>query len=283
MWKKILHKIKMFFRYSRKIKLGGGFTLLQLCYVFFCYKRHKKIKDRLIEVKLKGNRYPIFIRTNSSDVCLIFSISLAGEYDLKYPMNMMDKVTIIDAGANIGLFSIEMANKFPESSILAVEPDLENYKLLEKNTKGYPNIICINKGLWSEECWLKVHTELPAYGITVEKVDKQNADIEAIDVNYLIQKYNLSTIDIMKMDIEGSEYQIFTNNNQMWISMVRMFIIESHEYLFPGCRKQIDRVLTTNYNFELFEHGEDTIYIAPKRIEGWSEHMKKNLSEGGIC
>lgn len=267
MYKKILHKVKVFLRYSKQIK-GGGLTLLKLCLIFYCYKKQKQIKDRLVEVRLKQIKHPIWIRTNTSDICLIFSISLAGEYDLKYPMKGTDELTIIDAGANIGLFSIEMVNKFPKSFILAIEPDLENYKLLEKNTKEYPNIICINKGLWSEECWLKVHTELPAYGITVEKVDKQNADIEAIDVHYLIEKYKLSAIDIMKMDIEGSEYPIFTNNNLIWISMVRMFIIEPHDYLFSGCRKQINRVLTTYYNFELFEHGEDIIYVDTKKIEG---------------
>lgn len=260
MWKNIFHKIKMFLEYSKKIE-GGGVSLLKLSFIFYCYKKNKKMKDGLIEVNLKKNKYPILIRTNSSDICLIFSICFAGEYNLEYPLKKTDKLCIIDAGANIGLFSIEMANKFPESFIVAIEPDLDNFKLLEKNTKKYPNIICINKGLWSEKCWLKVHSELPSYGITVEKAEEKEADIEAIDVDYLIEKYHLSAIDIMKMDIEGSEYQIFTDDNISWISRVKMFIIESHDYLFPGCRKQIDKVLTADYNFRIFEHGEDTIYL----------------------
>ena len=39
----------------------------------------------------------------------------------------------IDAGANIGLTSIYFANKFPNAKIVALEPEIDNYIILQKN------------------------------------------------------------------------------------------------------------------------------------------------------
>src|SRR5438093_872186 len=43
---------------------------------------------------------------------------------------------IVDAGANIGATALYFMLTFPNSSVVAVEPDHENYNLLSKNTQG---------------------------------------------------------------------------------------------------------------------------------------------------
>lgn len=45
---------------------------------------------------------------------------------------------IIDAGANIGLTSVYLANRFPNARILALEVDQQNFELLAENARPYP-------------------------------------------------------------------------------------------------------------------------------------------------
>jgi hypothetical protein len=55
---------------------------------------------------------------------------------------------IIDAGANIGLFSIMMAIRYPTCKIVALEVESGNFELLCRNVGGYKNIVPMQKALW---------------------------------------------------------------------------------------------------------------------------------------
>src|SRR5579862_1866714 len=107
-----------------------------------------KVLKRRIEVKVAvpGIAHPIYLRLRSADVALCQEILLRGQYEWTFSETPR---VIVDAGANIGLAAIFYANKFPESKIWAIEPELSNYQMLEKNTAPYPNIMPIHGALWS--------------------------------------------------------------------------------------------------------------------------------------
>ena len=54
-----------------------------------------------------------------------------------YPNFDKNEIVIIDAGANIGFASVFYKNKFPNSRIVALEPEKENFNWLKKNTLKY--------------------------------------------------------------------------------------------------------------------------------------------------
>jgi FkbM family methyltransferase len=57
----------------------------------------------------------------------------------------------VDCGANVGCSVIWLANEFPGAEIVAVEPDLPNFQLLNYNVAHFDNIRTIRAALWSEE------------------------------------------------------------------------------------------------------------------------------------
>src|SRR6266498_4566514 len=63
---------------------------------------------------------------------------------------------IVGGGANIGLFTILMKNKYPDAKIICIEPDPENFELLQKNVLVYQNVYCENCGLWNKNTLLNV-------------------------------------------------------------------------------------------------------------------------------
>ena len=76
----------------------------------------------------------------------------------------------------------------------------------------------------------------------------------------LMRNYDLSQIDVLKMDIERAKKQLFLKNYEQWLPKVKMIIIELHEWLKPGCSKSFfEAVQKTFVNYSYSVCGENTI------------------------
>jgi FkbM family methyltransferase len=67
--------------------------------------------------------------------------------------------------------------------------------------------------------------------------------IPAVTVGELLAGSGLNAIDILKMDIEGAEREIFLSGDQGWLASTRALLIEIHERDFPGSRAAIHSAL----------------------------------------
>jgi len=109
------------------------------------YYQLKTNKDTIVIPELK---HPITIRPHTTDGLVFRQIFYKGEYDIHIPF---DPAYIIDGGANIGLFSVLFANRFPQAKILSIEPEESNFLMVKKNIAAYPQIVPIQAGLWNRE------------------------------------------------------------------------------------------------------------------------------------
>ncbi|MBV9452789.1 MAG: FkbM family methyltransferase, partial [Rubrobacter sp.] len=71
-----------------------------------------------------------------------------GKRHLEIPLRGSPQL-IVDGGANVGYSSIYFAEKYPDTRIIAVEPNPENCALFRKNCSVYPNIELIQGALWT--------------------------------------------------------------------------------------------------------------------------------------
>jgi len=141
----------------------------------------------------------------------------------------------------VGLASIYFANKYPESKIVAIEPEESNFKLLKINVCPYANIIPLQAALWdkNEEISL-VDPGLGKNGfMTEENGNKEHHGnfchhTQGKTVDRIMQDYDLQRIDILKIDIEGAEKEVFSDASS-WIGKVDGVIIELHERMKSGC------------------------------------------------
>jgi FkbM family methyltransferase len=206
-------------------------------------------RDSIIKIVYGNYNAPIFLRNDTSDVGIYRAIIENGEYDF-----IVDKEpdVIIDAGANIGLSTIFFANKYPNAKIIAIEPEDSNYKLLEKNTESYGNVCLIKAALWDSirDIYL-FDTGLDKDGFMVGEMGsgkdmitpyhKERCLTKTVTIEKLIKDYSLAKIDILKMDIEGSEKEVF-NNCFGWIDNVNVIIVELHERMKRGCNKSFNKI-----------------------------------------
>lgn len=211
-------------------------------------------------------KYPVYLRLRTSDISVFRQVLLMREYDAEFSKSPR---VIIDAGANIGLTSVFYANKYPQATILAIEPESSNFEILKRNTEAYPNITAIHAALWKGSGQISVID--PGHGhYGFRTVDVTDGTREASDCNYvqsltvdnLIADYNLKFIDILKIDIEASEKEVF-DNSATWIDCVGVVVVELHDHLRVGCARSV--YLSTR-DFELEWRKGETVFLARKEF-----------------
>lgn len=245
------------------------------------WKEYNKIfknygeEDKSELVKFKYDNRDLFIRSFSTDIMLMDSILVGKRVDRKwigeyswvedYLMNLNKKRPIIvDAGANVGLFSRWVLKRVPEAKIYAIEAESKNFEILKRNTQGY-FVNCINKGLWSKECRLKVIArDTGEWGFMVKETNEDDTDIvEAISLKDIMENYKFGEIDLLKMDIEGSEYEIFSSDNLAWLDRCRALVVETHDHIIEGSDQQVNKVLR-EYGFSKYTYEENQFFWKSK-------------------
>ncbi len=181
---------KLFIKYI--IRLGP------LNFFDYLYQRFIK-KKKLLQIKVPGLGDTVAVRNHTSDIPLFANIFMLREYNV--PLAEPVK-TIIDCGANIGLASLYFISEFPNAKIIAIEPEGNNYHLLKRNLKSYKNVTCINKGVWSTSTNLEViNTNHGNHAFMVkESAISSERSIKAISIGDIINEFQLSEIDILKID-----------------------------------------------------------------------------------
>jgi FkbM family methyltransferase len=227
-------------------------------------KMMKGNKGQVIEVRPPGMKYPVFIRAKTSDEFTFRQIFVNGEYEFDY--NGLP-TTIIDAGANIGLAAVFFINRFPGSKIICLEPEPENFALLQKNVQPYPTITAVQSGLWDKTTNLQIiDSGLGHWGFTVEECANPEVNsIRAISMSDLMNQFNINSLDIVKMDIEGSEKEVLESDNiNDWLSRCNTLVIELHDRMKRGTSQALFNALL-QYDVLTEQKGENMICRISKK------------------
>lgn len=221
--------------------------------------------------KLKMRKFP------SSDLKVFEQVYFWNGYSCVlecYRKNYSDPgkiLNIIDCGSNIGLTSLYFLESFPNSRLLAIEPEKENFALMNFNLDNsiWPNIEKLNGAVWSSNSKIKILKDFrdqSDWSFRVEETKEENS-VEAFSIDYLIKAYKFNIIDILKIDIEGAEAELFTspNSNLDFLKITKCLAIEIHDEF--NCRSEIERILK-DYGFILFNWSELTI--------GYNQNLKLN-------
>lgn len=174
------------------------------------------------------------------------------------------KLNFIDAGSNIGLTSVYFSTFFPDSRFITIEPDDSNFETMSFNLSAN-GVIATEKvkgGVWSTNSFLRIVSDFRDqndWSFRVEETATET-NLRAYSINYLMEKNHFQTIDILKIDIEGSEKEVLTSSKAdvSYLAKTKCVAIEIHDEF--DCREAIYEVLR-NYDFEFFNSGELTIGI----------------------
>jgi len=187
------------------------------------------------------------LRPGTTDFDTYEHVFVLKEYEIDLPF--VPKL-IIDGGANNGMSAIFFALKYPSANIISVEPNKDNFRLLQHNTRDFKNVTAICKGVWNESGFLKIiNSDADSNAFRVDKINSnEDGAIPAVSISDLLMSEKAAAIDILKLDIEGAEKKVFESNYESWLPKTRLLIIELHDKIQPGSSKALFNAIS-NYNF----------------------------------
>lgn len=217
---------------------------------------------------------PVHLRMRTTDVSVYEEIVANGEYRFEIAR---EPTVIVDAGANIGLTSIFFANRYPGAKVIAIEPEASNFRMLIKNCERYSTIVPIEAALWSSDTRVDLQdpgtgswgfrtedrqqvqdTGAPAQDTGAVARPGDDAGVRALTIPTLMREVGIDHIDILKVDIEGAEKEIF-DHCDAWIDRIGVLAVELHDRWKPGCSEAVEAAAR---NFPItWTRGETTFFL----------------------
>lgn len=230
-------------------------------------KKHFHSRDAYVmafDLKFKKNiiRIPrrkitIELRDNTKDLETFGEIFLHNIYDIHLPIKPL---TIVDAGANTGLATVFFRTKYKDAKIVTIEIEKSNVEMIKKNTANLPNIQIVEAALFNKNAFFKIidpYNATNSFQIT-EVAENEPYDIKSVTLDGILLDNNWDTIDILKVDIEGAEKQLFESNFENWLPKTKVIMIETHDRMFPKCSFTVMNTIN-KYNFVLYTTNEGTL------------------------
>jgi FkbM family methyltransferase len=198
-------------------------------------------RESVVTARWAESPYPIFLRAGSSDMSVFKEVLLDEEYS--FPLAETPH-TIIDAGANIGLSAIWYATRYPQARIIAIEAERANFELMVRNLEAYPNVTPVHAALWSHDGVLDIEDPFRVGGWGFQTTPRDGGagssfgSVECVTAGEVIEKYGLDRVSLFKIDIEGAEYELFSDpGSSEWLTSVDAIAIELHDRFRPGCAR----------------------------------------------
>lgn len=188
---------------------------------------------------LPGVEHPLYARPRTSDLAAFHAIF--GRHQQAVDLGFTPE-TIVDLGANVGYAAVDLALRYPDASVVAVEPEPSNVEVLRRNI-GSLNIVVVQAAVWPRRALLELEeAEIGHVGFRVHEVSSSRRAVQTVTMPMLMEQTGFDVVDLLKIDIEGAELELLTQEAE-WLEGVRAIAIEFHDTIKPGCSARGEEAL----------------------------------------
>ncbi|MFY8108688.1 MAG: FkbM family methyltransferase [Bacteroidia bacterium] len=210
------------------------------------------------------------IRKKSTDFLVFEQVILNQEYkpflDLIKKYSQNKGLNLVDAGSNVGFASLYLNEHLNINRIVSIEPSKENIKNLKENfhSNSITNIHIYETGLWEKKTRLKLDTNFRdgrEWSLRLIETNENDPDgFDCISIENIFDDEKIEIIDILKIDIEGGEKEVFKafEKDNSILSKIKFIAIEIHDEIAD--REKINTQLL-DAGFEIETVGETTIGV----------------------
>jgi FkbM family methyltransferase len=187
-----------------------------------------------MEFQLPNMANPVAIRTGMSDMQVFHDIFIWGEYGFLKPFH--EQTNLLDIGANVGYSSAYFAGIYPKCEVVAVELMPSNFEQLSHNTAFLgERIRTVEAAVWSHNDGVSIADDTfrdgDAWSHHASEAEAGKSLVPSITMVELMQQHAMPRVNICKIDIEGAEYELFTDGNRGWTNHCDVILLEIHEDL----------------------------------------------------
>jgi FkbM family methyltransferase len=190
------------------------------------------------------------------------------EYDLlPHLPEDLPNPRIADLGANVGFAACYFSSLFPGAQIMCCEPDPRNIAMLRETIDANAlNAKIVEAAVASKAGRLRLRIGANPTCSSLESTEmhdlKDSIEVDLVTVPQIMERAGWDQIDILKIDIEGSEKELLESNNA-WLEHVRYIVLEIH----PNTSEEEIAGFLKPFGFDLRRIGFATepVYFASRR------------------
>lgn len=181
--------------------------------------------------------------------------------------------TVLDLGANVGFSAIYFSRSFPSAELACVEPVPSNLECLRTNLERngvHSQIFDAAADVADGQAWIELARE--DYGHKIASAfsggNLERIQVMAISLPTLMRKLSWERVGLLKMDIEGHEAKLLTENNE-WLHFVDAICVECHEEMSESV---------------LFHVAKQFDFLPPRNLRGiWFLTRVGPLASSGVA
>lgn len=192
-------------------------------------------KDRILKVRGGGR---IYVRSVfGPDFVVTHEMFSRDDYGLKNVSLNNASPIILDIGANIGTFAMFAINLYKHATIFAYEPEESNYRVLLNNinlNKVADNVFPYQLAVADNSGERELFLSTSEYAHSLEKGRVRcvsgNKKITCTTIEDIMTKHGIKFIDLLKLDIEGSEFEVLYKLPEKIYHNINYIAFEIHEH-----------------------------------------------------
>lgn len=171
------------------------------------------------KIRLKNHTEPVFMNYSEFFVQKIYDPYLKGNtYE-----------TVVDVGANVGMWIEYIKSVSNVNKIYAFEPNVRALKILKESYGS--EITLIEKALTDKDGELDFFVSNDNSAISsIQKYDDLSSSykVDSISFKSFVREFGINKIDLLKVDIESGEYDLFKSFDDIDLSMIDSILVEFH-------------------------------------------------------
>lgn len=149
---------------------------------------------------------------------------------LDYPLD--SNSIVVDAGGFEGKWAYNICEKY-DSTVYVLEPIKEFFQEIKVKLSSFPKAILLNYALTNKTCDAIISVD--GWGSSLFDPEAELLEgIKCLDVAEFLELHNISNIDLLKLNIEGSEYDVLEKLIELnFVPNIKNIQIQYHSY-FPS-------------------------------------------------
>jgi FkbM family methyltransferase len=138
---------------------------------------------------------------------------------------------VVDVGANVGVFSL-FASRVARL-VYSLEPASANFHRLISNVSQVSKIIPLRLACAAQDgCGaLDLSDDPIAFSLKTNTLQGKQEMVEVISLSTLFDRHNISRCDFLKLDCEGSEFDIILGSERSVFEGITRIVLEYHDHL----------------------------------------------------